>query len=265
MTLKRDWIPSPNYSSRGGSGVRLVVVHTAEGSTSYQSLGAYFGSTSSGVSSHTGIDDTPGRLGEYVKRTGKAWTQGNANPYSVSTELCAFAKWSRDEWMRHPVMLETCAAWIREECNHYGLPITKLSASAAQSGGRGVCGHVDLGTAGGGHWDPGPDFPWSHVLDLAGGGGAKPEPAPLLARIVTTTAIEGALMPDYLIADNSKSDGGGSKYAVYASGLVREVSGPEYAYLKELGLELVKVEDSEQGTRLLNYDRALRGLVKERD
>jgi len=48
MTLKRDWIPSPNYSSRGGSGVRLVIVHTAEGALTYEALGSYFGSSSSG-------------------------------------------------------------------------------------------------------------------------------------------------------------------------------------------------------------------------
>ena len=34
MSLKRVWIASPNYSSRSGSGVRLVVVHTAEGACS---------------------------------------------------------------------------------------------------------------------------------------------------------------------------------------------------------------------------------------
>ena len=33
MALKRVWDPSPNWSSRGGSGVRLVVVHTADGRT----------------------------------------------------------------------------------------------------------------------------------------------------------------------------------------------------------------------------------------
>ena len=100
MTLTRDPIPSPNYSARG-SGVRLIVLHTAEGSTSYQSLGAYFASSSSGVSSHVGIDDTPGRIGVYVAREYKAWTQGNANPYSVAAELCAFAAWGPDEWAAH--------------------------------------------------------------------------------------------------------------------------------------------------------------------
>lgn len=175
MALKRVWIPSPNYSSRGGTKVRLVVVHTAEGSTSYQSLGNFFASPSSGVSSQTGIDDTPNTVGEYVTRANKPWTQANANPYSTATELCAFAKWTRSTWLAHPVMLENCKQWINEECAAFGIPKVKLNASQAQGGQAGVCGHVDLGAAGGGHWDPGPDFPWDIVLS---GAAAPPTTAP---------------------------------------------------------------------------------------
>ena len=178
MALRRVWIPSPNHSSRGGSSVRLVVIHTAEGSTSYQSLGSFFSSSSSGVSSHTGIDDTPNTVGEYVRRGDKAWTQANANPYSVATELCGFASWGPGDWDRHPTMLENCARWIAEECAHYGIPLVKLNASQAQGGQRGVCGHVDLGSSGGGHWDPGPDFPWGRVMDMAKGGTSSTPPPP---------------------------------------------------------------------------------------
>jgi hypothetical protein len=173
MALRREWIPSPNYSSRGGTAVRLVVVHTAEGPSgpgAYQELGAFFANPSSGVSSHTGIDDTPGVIGEYTAPGVKAWTQGNANPYSVATELCGFAAWSYDEWWRdHAVMLENCAAWIGEECDRFGIPCRRLSAAEAQGGAAGMCGHVDLGAAGGGHWDPGPGFPWADVMEMAGG------------------------------------------------------------------------------------------------
>lgn len=173
MTLARVWIPSPNFSSRGGTKVRLVVIHTAEGATSYQSLGSFFSNPASGVSSQTGIDDTPNTIGEYVKRDMKPWTQANANPYSTATELCAFAAWTRADWLNHPVMLENTKQWINEECAAFGIPKTRLTAAQAQSGVAGVCGHVDLGSAGGGHWDPGPDFPWDVVLS-----GAAPAPKP---------------------------------------------------------------------------------------
>jgi hypothetical protein len=173
MALTRKAIPSPNYSSRGGSAVRLIVIHTAEGALTIEELGNFFASTSSGVSSHTGIDDKPGIVGEYVKRGNKAWTAASANPVAVQTELCAFAKWSRDEWNRHPTMLENCAKWIAEEAAAFDIPITKLTASQAQGSGRGVCQHADLGSWGGGHWDCGSSFPMDHVLDLARGGGEE--------------------------------------------------------------------------------------------
>ena len=169
MALNRVAIPSPNYSSRGGTAVRLVVLHTAEGSRTYQSLGSYFQNPASGVSSHVGIDDTPGTVGEYVQPGNKAWTQGNANPYSVAAELCAFAAWSLPEWQGHGTMLQNTAQWVAEECARFGIPLRKLTASQAQGGQAGVCQHADLGASGGGHWDCGPGFPMDDVLAMAAG------------------------------------------------------------------------------------------------
>ena len=174
--LTRKLIPSPNYSSRYGATVRLIVLHSAEGALTIESLGNFFASPSSGVSSHTGIDDTPGVIGEYVKRGDKAWTAAGANPVAVQTELCAFAAWTPAEWNKHPTMLDNCARWIAEEAAAFGLPIVKLTPAEAQGSGRGVCQHVDLGSWGGGHWDCGSSFPIDQVLELArkyatGGGG----------------------------------------------------------------------------------------------
>jgi hypothetical protein len=150
--------------------VRLIVLHTAEGARTYQELGNFFSNPGSGVSSHVGIDDTPGIIGEYVRRDGKAWTQGNANPYCVSAELCAFAAWSPEEWQLHPQMLANAAAWVAEEADYFGIPLVALTAAQAQGGSAGVCQHVDLGSHGGGHWDCGPGFPMAQVIDMACGG-----------------------------------------------------------------------------------------------
>jgi N-acetylmuramoyl-L-alanine amidase len=191
MALKRVWIPSPNYSGRGGSSTRLVVLHTTEGAMSYQSLGSFFGNKSSAVSSHVGIDDTPGTVGEYVARGNKAWTQGNANPYSVAAELCAYASWSSATWQAHPQMLANAAAWVAEESQAFGIPVTRLTAAQAQDGrSKGVCMHVDLGAAGGGHWDCGPNFPIDQVVAMAGGQTPGPAPGP------------PAPTPDYTQEDN---------------------------------------------------------------
>jgi len=181
MSLKRKWIPSPNYSSRGGASIRLLVVHTAEGATTIESLGNFFKNPSAQVSSQVGIDDKAGVIGEYVKRGSKAWTQADFNPVADSVELCGFAKWSTSEWKsKHATMLDNLARWLAEESKATGVPLVRLNASQAQGSGRGVCGHVDLGARGGSHHDPGAGFPWSDVIAAAknyaagkGGGGSS--------------------------------------------------------------------------------------------
>jgi len=194
MALRREWMPSPNYSSRGGSDVRLIVLHTAEGSRTIESLGSFFSSPSAQASSHVGADDKAGVIGEYVHRQDKAWTQAEFNPVAVSIELCGFAAWDAAEWDRHPNMLSNCAQWIREEADYYGIPIERLSSSQAQGSGRGVCDHAALGSRGGGHSDVGPGFPWTRVLDEARGG---PAPSPELPEgtmsIAATNTSDGRM------------------------------------------------------------------------
>lgn len=167
MTLQRISMPSPSFSSRSGSTVRLIVIHTAEGARTIQSLGSWFANPANQVSSHTGIDDTPNTVGEYVSRSMNAWTAANANPVAIQTELCAFAAWDLPTWNQHPAMLETCAQWIAEEATHFGIPLVQLSPQQAQTNGRGVCRHMDLGTWGGNHSDPGPSFPIASVIQRA--------------------------------------------------------------------------------------------------
>jgi hypothetical protein len=167
VALDRRWIPSPNYSSRGGATPRLLVVHTAEGARTIEALGSYFQNPAAEVSSHAGIDDQAGICGEYVGRGWSAWTQASYNGAAIAVELCAFAAWDRAEWLRHPAMLENCRLWLLEESAAAGIPLVRLDAGAAQGGARGVCGHNELGAGGGGHWDPGPDFPWDVVLGPA--------------------------------------------------------------------------------------------------
>jgi hypothetical protein len=175
MALNRVPIPSPNYSNRGGAAVRLLVLHTAEGARTIESLGSFFQNPGSGVSSHTGADDKVNTVGEFVQRPQKAWTASNANPVACQIEMCAFAAWDNAEWHRHPNMLQNVASWLSEEAAAFGIPLTLLNPQQAQGGGRGVCQHRDLGSWGGNHSDCGNGFPVSEVLAMAGG---QPGPAP---------------------------------------------------------------------------------------
>ena len=170
MPLTRINIPSPNYSNRGGVAVTTIVLHTAQGAANGADLGAFFANPASGVSSHVGIDDTPGVVYQYVRREHKAWAAADANGWAVQAELTGWAEWDGATWNNHPKMLENCAAWIAEEAAHFGIPIESLTPDEAQNPFIcGVCQHVDLGAMGGGHWDCGPAFPLEHVLTMARG------------------------------------------------------------------------------------------------
>jgi hypothetical protein len=174
VSLTRKKIPSPNYSAGRNGKPRLIVLHTAEGSRTIESLGRFFASRSAEASSHAGADDTPNTIGEYVARSNRAWTQAAYNGTAVSIELCAFARWPLAEWEKHPILLSNVAKWIAEEAAYFGIPIKALTPMQAQGASAGVCQHKDLGAAGGGHSDCGPNFPMGKVLDMARSGGAAP-------------------------------------------------------------------------------------------
>jgi hypothetical protein len=176
MSLHRVAYPTSSYSSRGGAAVRLLVVHTAEGARTIESLGSFFANPANQVSSHAGADDKVNTIGVYVRKADKAWTAADYNPVACQIELCGFAAWDSAEWHNHPNMLENCASWIREEAASFGIPIVKLSPAAAQGAGRGVCQHRDLGSGGGGHSDCGDGFPIDEVIARAGGQLTPPPP-----------------------------------------------------------------------------------------
>jgi len=161
-------IPSPSHSSRGGRSVRLVVIHTAEGARTVEELGNYFARAAVNASSHVGIDNE--RIETYVPYDREAWTIRSGNAISDNAELCGFARWTREEWLReHPSMLVLAARWIAERCKARGIPIKKLTPAEVRAGQSGVIGHVDwtLGMQDGTHVDPGAGFPWDVVIQAA--------------------------------------------------------------------------------------------------
>jgi len=178
----RTMIASPNHSSRGGKKVRLLIVHTAEGARTVESLGAWFASPSRQVSSHAGIDDV--RIETYVPYDQAAWTCRAANSISDNVELCGFAAWTREQWLgEHANMLVLLAQWLRERAAARGIPLRKLTPAQVAAGASGVCAHVDwtIGMKDGSHTDCGTGFPWDHVMELATASAPAPVEEPPMA------------------------------------------------------------------------------------
>lgn len=190
-------IASPNFESRNGATVRLVVLHTAEGATTAAGLGAFFANPASQVSSHVGIDDTT--IEQYVDYANAAWTILSANPISDNAELCGFAAWTRDVWLtQHAGMLGLAARWVRERCLARGIPLVKLTPAQVAAGQAGVIGHWDwtLGMRDGTHTDPGQAFPWDVVISLAQQGVTPaPTPAPAVVTQGEPVLIERPVAP----------------------------------------------------------------------
>jgi len=171
-------ILSPNSSPRTSAPVRLIVLHTAEGARDRISLGRYFQGPVD-ASSHVGID--AGGIEQYVNYDRYAWTLLNGNPISDNAELCAFARWTRAQWMStSPVdgcanpkgILDNAAKWVAERCKARGIPIRKLTPAQVDQGMSGVIGHADWtysNVGQGDHTDPGANFPWDYVIARAAG------------------------------------------------------------------------------------------------
>lgn len=152
-----------NRSARSAE-VDTIIIHTTqghnrEGVSDLVGLAGWFDNPGSQASSHLGIDQE-GNCVRMVPDAEKAWTSGGWNSRSLNIELVGFAEWGNRFW-RHEYRkgLNRAAKAVAEWSIKYRIPIRKRA-------GDGVCGHVDI-SGPGGHWDPGPGFPWKTFLLLA--------------------------------------------------------------------------------------------------
>jgi hypothetical protein len=149
-----------NQSSRRGLKPRIIVLHTTEGHnrpglSDLQGLVSFFNNPSAQVSSHV-ANDAEGNDARIVPDEAKAFTQAAFNSISLSIEQIGFA--SQKEFPRE--QLENTARWIAHWSRKWNIPIKHSTSN-------GVCQHRDLGQAGGGHVDCGPNYPLDKVLAMA--------------------------------------------------------------------------------------------------
>jgi N-acetyl-anhydromuramyl-L-alanine amidase AmpD len=170
-----------NQSSREGSKPGLVVLHVTTDANSdsppvvrdrpglkdLKELGAWFDDPQSAVSSHV-ANDADGNDAQYVRDRRKAWTQVAFNSVSLSIEQIGTTGFDRRKWRRkREPQLENTARWIAHWHRKWSIPIRRAKVSGDVVVRSGVATHEQLGQAGGGHHDPGPGYPFGHVLKLA--------------------------------------------------------------------------------------------------
>lgn len=163
---------SPHQSTReGGSGAICAITihdtesHNRKGASDLAAIGSVFHSRE--ASAHV-CTDADGFSGRYVQDERKAWHCGAYNSQTLGIEQIGFATQGRAAWRRRRHQLRETARWIAEWSIKFGIPIRKGRASNGVITKPGVVTHGQLGSLGGGHWDPG-DYPMGYVLWLARG------------------------------------------------------------------------------------------------
>lgn len=143
-----------NFSSRNGATPRLIVWHQTvsreRGWSSQDALTAMANRRSSQVSWHLLIGRSEGRCTFTVPLSSKAWTQSNANPFSVGIEVEAFGdelSYVAGEGRKRLV------AATREIGRIYGIPMQRGKVENCRPVRAGIVEHHDLGACGGGHVD----------------------------------------------------------------------------------------------------------------
>lgn len=171
------WRSSPNFNSRGGHGVSLVVIHDCEGN--YSSCWSWLRNSAAQASAHYVVNESGSEITQLVRESDRAWhvaatydcsrannTQCSlngvsTNSISVGIEHAGFA--SQSSWPAGQI--EASAKLTCDIARDHGVVRDRNH----------IVGHGQLQP-----WDrtdPGPNWPWSHYIDRVraacgdGGGG----------------------------------------------------------------------------------------------
>lgn len=178
---------SPNrYSPRSGGTPRWIAVHTQEGGRTARDLASFLDNPASQVSYHAVNDDHDNI--KVVAEGDTPWSASNANGYAFHICLAgSYAAWSRGKWLEtdasdgknEDAELTSAAKIIAWWCRKYDIPAEYIGGNGIPWGRDGICGHMDFGVWGGGHHDPGPNFPWDELIRRVKAFLAGSTPAPL--------------------------------------------------------------------------------------
>lgn len=159
-----------NYSSRNGTAVSAVTIHTIQGY--YASCISYFHNCNANVSAHYVVRSSDGQMTQVVKETDKAWHVGSENPYTIGIEHEGFVE--QTGWYTTAVYNST-ANLMKDICNDYNLSRLRTgffpwmpSTYYNQTGIPGSCiqikGHQHFPNQT--HVDPGVNWDWDYFYKL---------------------------------------------------------------------------------------------------
>ncbi len=158
--------PSCNYSSRAGTAISAIVIHTIQGS--YSSAISWSQNCASSVSFHYVIRSSDGQVTQMLLEAVKGWHVGSANPYTIGYEHEGYV--AQSGWYT-TAMYNSSAALTRDVCQSgYGInPLrTYFGASTVDVSVLGNCtrikGHQHYPSQS--HNDPGINWDWPRYYRL---------------------------------------------------------------------------------------------------
>jgi len=162
------WNPAPscNYSSRSGTPISAITIHTIQGT--YAGAISWAQNCNSNVSYHYVIRSSDGQVTQMVLEADKAWHVGNENPYTIGYEHDGYVDditWLTD------ALYNSSAELSRDiTISGYGVPPLRTYFGAASAGTNtlGGCtkikGHQHYPNQS--HTDPGINWDWERYYRL---------------------------------------------------------------------------------------------------
>ena len=156
------WNPAPNcnYSSRNGTAISAVTIHTVQGS--YSGAISWGLNCNAQVSYHYVVRSSDGQITQMVLESNKAWHVGTANPYTIGIEHEGYV--SNAAWYTN-AMYQASANLVKEITQSgYGINPLRTYDGASSSSGQvlGDClkikGHQHYANQT--HTDPGINWNW---------------------------------------------------------------------------------------------------------
>lgn len=182
------FLQARHYTPSNRTSIDNIVFHTMEapemGETA-EGTANYFHNTDVEASAHACFDSNS--VVDCVRDQDIAWHAPGLNDRSLGYEHAGYARQTPEEWSDPytEAMLRISAQRVAAKCKQYRLPIAYVDAAGLLRRDKGITTHNDVTIAyrQGDHWDPGPNWPVNHYLDLvrhyAGESTTLPAPPPL--------------------------------------------------------------------------------------
>ncbi len=170
-----SWVASPNYSSRNGTAISAVIMHTVQGS--YSGCISWFQNPNAQASTHYVVRSSDGQLTQMVREADKAWHVTTENPYTIGYEHEGYVE--QPGWYTMP-MYQRSADLTRDICQAYGINPHRMFYRDTLDNGTAldyglhvlagstyctkIAGHQHLPNQT--HTDPGPYWTWDTYYKL---------------------------------------------------------------------------------------------------